>query len=141
MVSPGTVLHRDKVLLSAAKMSTITLESLLKECDLDESDLNSEIERKHFLEISRSLSKWRLLALKLPEFREVVVVIEANKHDEEDRRLEFLEKLKQKRSFKATYGLLVRSLLEIERVDDAQSLCLHLKSKFGLNRHSLYVGL
>ena len=114
-------------------MSTITIGGLLKECDLDENHLNVEIEREHFPEISSSLTDWRVLALKLAElFSEGVVAdIEANKHREEDKRLEFLKLLKQKLSFNATYGLLVRNLLKIERADDARSLCCHLKSKFG----------
>ena len=113
-------------------MSDITLESLLKECDLDENDLNAKIEKEHFSEISRSLTNWRELLLKLPAFDEGVVSdIEANKHREEERRLEFLKQVKQRLSFNATYGLFVRNLLEIKRVDDAQNLCRHLKSKFG----------
>ena len=113
-------------------MSTITFASLLKECDLDENDLNSEIEREHFPEISRSLSDWSVLALKMPEFSEGVVAdIKANERREEYKRLEFLNQVKQKLSFNATYGLLVRNLLEIGRAEDARNLCCHLKSKFG----------
>ena len=112
-------------------MSVVTVESLLKHCDLSESDLKSVIERENFQEISGSLTKWKKLALKLQGFNQGVVdVIEADNHNEEDKRLGFLERLKQKLSFNATYGLLVRTLLEIERADDAQSLCCHLKSKF-----------
>ena len=112
-------------------MSAITVESLLEKCDLTESDLNSLIEREHFLEISGCLTVWRLLALKLPKLNKgLVAVIEADHHSEEDRRLNFLELLKQKLSFNATYGLLVRKLLEIGRADDAHSLCSHLKGKF-----------
>ena len=126
--------------LCGNKMSAITFESLLKECDLDEKYLNSEIEREHFPQISRSLTDWRVLALKLPEFREGVVSdIKAIEGREEYKRLEFLKQLKQKLSFKATYGLLVRNLLEIERTDDARNLCCHLKSKFGFDvRHTLF---
>ena len=115
-------------------MSAIDFESLLKECDLDENHLNSEIEREHFPEISRSLTDWKVLALKLPELSEGVVAdIKANEGREEDKRLEFLKQLKQKLSFNATYGLLVRNLLEIERADDARNLCCHLKSKFDVD--------
>ena len=112
-------------------MSAVTVESLLKESDLTEIDLNYEIERLHFLEISRCLTKWRVLALKLPGLHEgVVAAIENNNHTEQDKRLEVLEQLKQTLSFQATYGLLIRTLLEIERADDALSLCRHLKGKF-----------
>ena len=112
----------------------ITVESLLKECDLNKSDLNSVIKRAHFLEISRCLTKWKVLALKLPRFSEGVVAdIKVNHpNNEEERRLEFLEQLKQKLTFKATYGLLVEKLLEIERADDALDLCRCLKSKFSV---------
>ena len=115
-------------------MSVITLESLLKESDLDENDLNVEIEKEHYTEISRSLTKWSELVLKLEAFDDgAAAAIEANKHCEEDRRLEFLKQLKQKLSFNATYGLLVRKLLEIQRAEDARKLCRHLKSKFGFD--------
>ena len=111
-------------------MSTVTFESLLKECDLDENDLNAKIERDHFSQISGSLTEWRVLALKLPGFDLGVMADIEAKRREEDKRLEFLEQLKQRLSFKATYELLVRNLLENKRADDAQNLCRHLKSKF-----------
>ena len=115
----------------SSKMSDVTVESLLEQCDLTESDLNSWIERVHFLEISRCLKEWRLLALKLPELNEGVVAdIETDNHREQDRRLKFLEQLKQKLAINATYGLLVRKLVEIGKRDDAHSLCRHLKGKF-----------
>ena len=112
-------------------MSAITFESLLNECNLVENDLNLVIEREYFPEISRSLTKWKVLALKLPILSEGVMAdITANESHEEDKRLDFLKKLKQKLSYNATYGLLVRNLLKIERAEDARSLCCHLKSKF-----------
>ena len=117
------------VCVAYSKMA-ITIEGLLKKFDLNEEDLELEIERKHFLEISHWLTKWRILGLKLEFSEGEVTAIETNKTFEEDRRLEFLKHLKQKSSFKATYGLLLRNLLEIERADDAQHLCIHLKSKF-----------
>ena len=114
--------------------AVITFESLLEQCHLNRSDLNSEIDRAHFLEISGCLTEWKVLALKLPGFSEgMVAAIEANHpNNEGEKRLEFLNLLKQKLTFKATYGLLVRKLLEIERADDALSLCRHLKSKFSV---------
>ena len=114
-------------------MATITIEGLLQKFDLNQKDLELEIERKHFLEISRCLTKWKILGLKLEFSESEVTAIETDIPLEEDRRLKFLEQLKQKRSFNATYGLLLGSLLEIERADDAQTLCIHLKSKFGFD--------
>ena len=114
-------------------MATTTIEGLLQKFDLKEEGLKSEIERKRFLEISHSFTKWKILGLKLEFSEGEVTVIETSNALEEDRRLEFLERLKQKSSFSATYGLLLRSLLEIEKADDAQNLCIHLKSKFGFD--------
>ena len=112
-------------------MSTVTIESLLEHCGLNESDLSSQIEEAHFLEISSCLTKWKVLALKLPELKGKWADIEINHSLEENRRLGFVELLKQKLPLTATYGLLVRKLLEIERANDALSLCKHLKrSKF-----------
>ena len=110
-------------------MTTITLQGLLQECDLDENDLNAKIEKEHFMQISPSLTKWKSLALILPEFEGVVDCIDADHRYEEIKRLEFLKQLKQRLSFTATYGLLVRNLLEMKRAEDAQNLCRHLKSK------------
>ena len=110
--------------------AVITVESLLKQCELKESDLISEIDRTHFLEISHCITKWKVLALKLPGFSEGVVAgIEADHSNEESKKIEFLELLKQKFTYKATYGLLVETLLKIERADDALRL---LKCKFGV---------
>ena len=112
-------------------MSTVTVENLLKQCGLHESDLNLEIESRYFLEISRCLTEWKILSYKIPGFNKgVVTAIEADNPREESRRHDFLEQLKQKLTFKATYELLVRKLLDIEMADDALSLCNHLKSKF-----------
>ena len=113
-------------------MSTVvTIENLLKKCGLHENDLKLEIKRKYFPEISRCLTKWKVLSYKMLEFNEGdVTAIEADNLHEEERRFKFLELLKQRLAFKSTYELLVRNLLEIERAEDALSLCVHLKSKF-----------
>ena len=113
----------------ASKMATITIEGLLQKFDLNEQDLKLEIERMHIPEVSRCVTKWKMLGLKLEFNESEVTAIETDIPLEEDRRVKFLEQLKQKRSFNATYGLLLRSLLEIERADDAQNICIHLKSK------------
>ena len=109
---------------------SITIERLLKECDLDENGLRAKIEREHFPHISGCLTEWRVLALTLSDFDQSVVADIETKRREEEKRLEFLEQLKQRHSLDATYELLVRNLLEIKRADDAQKLCGHLKSKF-----------
>ena len=112
-------------------MSAVTVESLLKENDLTESDLNSVIEKQHFPEISRCITKWEALALILPGLHvDVVNHIVVADHREEDRRLNFLMRLKQTLAIRATYGLLIRKLLTIGRADDAHFLCRHLKGKF-----------
>ena len=111
-------------------MSTITIESLLENNSLNEIDLDLEIESVHYLEISRCLTKWKVLGFKLGFDNRSVTAIENDHPQEEDRKVEFLVHLKQKLSFKATYGLLVKNLLKIEMADDAQSLCNHLKGKF-----------
>ena len=111
-------------------MTTVTIKSLLEHCGLNESDLSSRIEEAHFLEISRCLREWRLLALKLPELEGEWGDIEVNCSLEKSRRLEFVKLLDQKLPLTATYGLLVRKLIEIGRAHDALSLCNHLKSKF-----------
>ena len=110
--------------------TTITLKSLLESNGLNEHDLDLEIDRIHYQKISHYLTKWRVLGLVDDGD---VVAIETDRPQEEDRKVEFLVHLKQKFSFKVTYGLLVRSLLENERADDARSLCAHLKSKFCLD--------
>jgi len=111
-------------------MSTVSVENLLKQCELEEQDLKTKIERSQFPEIKHCLTKWKILALKLPGFNEgEVAAIENDNPREEGKRLGFLEQLEQKLSFKATYGLLVRTLLEIERAEDARRLCIHLKSR------------
>ncbi len=108
-------------------MSLITLEALLSDCKLKDSDLDEKLDRSHFPEISRYLPEWRVLSLKLPGFSESVIdAIEVDNGREDGRRLAFLSRLKQKLSVKATYKVLVNGLLEIERAEDAKNLCSFL---------------
>ena len=109
----------------ATKVS-VTLSDLLKHCELDEDNLDTEIAEDCFFEISRSLSDWKLLAL-LTE--EEVEAIENDNRTEELKRNAFLKRLKQKLSIMATYKMLVCALLKIERGEDARKLCELVKCK------------
>ena len=119
-------------------MATITIEDLLQKFDLNVKDLKLEIEKNHFLIISQCLSRWKVLALRLEFIQGEVTAIVTDKHVKEDKKLGFLERLKQKLSFKATYELLLRSLLEIVNADDSCNLCTHLKRKFGFDHCTSY---
>jgi len=109
----------------ASHVPIITVDSLLKESGLKDADLDTEIDRSHYPNISCCLTDWRVLALKFPDISEDDIVAEYAQ--EENRRFAFLKALKKNLAFRATYRLLVDSLLDIKRAEDARKLCHCLK--------------
>lgn len=97
---------------------------------LNEDKYNRKISDKHFDEVSRShCSRWRSLRARL-EMKNIVVddIDRAPGADEDEKRLSFFSKWKQKRGSKATYKCLISALLEIECVEDAEGVCKMLKN-------------
>ena len=112
------------------RMTTVTVVALLQKFNLKDSDLDLEIARGQFMEVSHCLTEWKLLALNLPEFEDCEIDdIESDNKSEEGKRLSFLKKLKQKLSINVTYRLLVNKLLTIGRAEDARRLCTQLTGK------------
>ena len=99
------------------------VQDLVQHCGIEEACLNAEVTPECFHDISRYLSQWKLLALKLKLSSADIEDIERDNKKAEEQRVSFLGKWKQKRSYKATYKALVESLLSIQRVDDARGVC------------------
>ena len=100
--------------------TSLTIPDLAKHCGISEASLETEVSRELIPQLSRCLSQWELLS---PLLQIDVDTIKSDNHKEEVKRVSFLEVWKQKMSFKATYRVLVESLLKIERVDDAKGVC------------------
>ena len=79
--------------------------------------------REQFPQISHSLTQWELLSPLMDISPADMDSIKGDNRKEEVKRVSFLEVWKQKMSFKATYRVLVESLLKIKRVDDAKGIC------------------
>ncbi len=105
-------------------MSEVTLDGLLRDCKLNNNDLDEKISGSDYPKISDYLREWRVLALTFPGFEQCTVDdIERDKKTQKEMRLEFLRILKQKHSIHATYRMLVNGLLDIGRAEDATGLC------------------
>lgn len=105
--------------------SSISLEDLLQHCGVEEACLK-EVTFDSFLKISPYLSQWKLLA---PMMNISQAEVDEIKNESADmQRISFLGKWK-KMSMRATYRVLVDSLLSIGRVDDARGVCNILKGK------------
>ena len=83
----------------------------------------------YYHEISRYLSEWKLIAPKVGLSDDEVAAIEEDNSKAERKRISFLETWKQKFAMKATYRVLIESLLGIKRVEDARGVCQVLKGK------------
>ena len=105
----------------------ITLEELLESCGLEDASLSKKVENVEFFELSRYLTKWKLVALKLGISEADVDTIESKKVEMQG--VTFLNVWKQRCAFKATYRALVDALLSIEQADDASGICQILKGK------------
>ena len=103
--------------------TSLTTHDLAQHCGISESCLETEVAREHFPQLSRFLTQWKLLSPLLDVSQAGVDTVESDNRKEEVKRVSFLEVWKQKMSFKATYRVLVESLLKIERVDDAKGIC------------------
>ena len=100
-----------------------SVQDLVQRCGIEEACLNAEVTPECFHDISRYLSKWKLLAPKLKLSSADIEDIEKDNRKAEEQRVSFLDKWKQKRSYEATYRALVESLLSIQRVEDARGVC------------------
>lgn len=103
--------------------SAVSIQDLVSICGVEEACLEREVIYTHFHEISRHLSQWKLLSPKMNIAQPEVVAIESDNQNAEIQRLSFLETWKQKMSIKATYRVLVESLLSIGRAEDARGVC------------------
>ena len=114
--------------------SPMTIQILAAHCGISEAYLETEVRREHFPQISHSLTQWELLSPLMDISPADMDSIKGDNHKEEVKKVSFLEVWKQKMSFKATYRVLVESLLKIKRVDDAKGICK------GNNNYVLHCG-
>ena len=112
-----------------ACFSPISIEDLVRFCEVTDCCLNQEVRESDYWKISGYLSQWKLIAPQLKVTEAEVEAIEGDNSSEERRRVGFLKVWKQKNSFKATYKLLVSALLSIQRTEDARAVCQLLKSE------------
>ena len=108
-------------------MECLLLVELLAHCGVEDSSLDKEVTSAEYREISRYLSQWKLVAPKLNITEEEVEAIENDEKKAEMQRIGFLRTWKQKFSMRATYRILIKALLNIQRAEDARGVCQLLK--------------
>ena len=79
------------------------------------------------INVRNSHTEWRAPKVGLTD--DEVSAIEEDNSKAERKRISFLEKWKQKFAMKATYRVLIESLLGIKRVEDARGVCQVLKGE------------
>ena len=109
-------------------MASISAQDLY--CGVKEACLERQVIPDRFHEVSRYLSRWKLLAPKLNIPPAEVEKIEAENSTDEAQRDSFLKKWHDL-SEKATYKALVDSLWSIGQDDDARGICGLLTGMLG----------
>ena len=106
----------------------LELLKLLKKFQLSRSSCKKPVSKEHLETISRSGCKeWKSLPAHL-ELEDIVAEdIDKSKTTEREKRHEFLLKWKDMKGSDATYEQLVKALLKIECVQDAETVCQMLK--------------
>ena len=116
--------------LSQREMATpaeISLEDIASHCEVETSCLDEVVTSAYYYEVSRYLSKWKLIAPKLKLTDDEVESIDQDNLTAEMKKVSFLKEWKQRFAMKATYRALMESLLGIKRVQDATGVCQVLK--------------
>ena len=99
------------------------LKSLLEHCRLKEEDCSKKVTDKHLQKICSFCTKWRDLYPHLDMKQIDVSSAERDGNDEDEKRQRFLDRWQSKKGRDATYEKLMRGLLEIERKEEAESVC------------------
>ena len=107
----------------------VVLEDVVLHCGIQASSLDKEVISAYFFEISQYLSEWKLIAPKVGLTDDEVAAIEEDNSKAERKRISFLKLWKQKFAMKATYRVLIESLLGIKRVEDARGVCQVLRGE------------
>ena len=111
----------------------ISLKDIASHCEVKTSCLDEEVTSAYYHEVSRYLSKWKLIAPKLKFTDDEIESIDQDNLTAEMKRISFVKEWKQKFAMKATYRALMESLLGIKRVQDATGVCQVLKDSQNSN--------
>ena len=112
---------------SVDAMAAITLEELLEEVGLCPEKLNESTSDDHLREIALFLTSWQTVASHLDLSENDISDVEREGKNEQDLRLNTLQRWKGKFGFKATYMKLVEVLLSLAMADVAEKVCRLLK--------------
>lgn len=100
------------------------MEDLMYKYDLNISDCNRQVTDRHIDEISRSYcGEWRHLPSQLEMDEIIESDINRKPIAEDEKRREFFKKWKNRHGSRATYEKLIRALLRIRCLNDAESVC------------------
>lgn len=108
-------------------MACPSIQDIARYCEVEESLLDQKVDSISFYDISKHLSKWKLLASRVNITQTEVNDIEKDNQKAVMQRMGFLSKWKEKMSIKATYRALMKSLLDIDESEAAQGVCQVLK--------------
>ena len=115
----------------------ISVQDLVESCGLELACLDREVTYEDFHEISYCLTQWQPLAPKLIQdnTRAEVEAIESEHSNAGKQKIAFLDTWKERMAYKATYRVLVDSLLSIGKAEIARKVC---KTLTGIIHHNLY---
>ena len=101
-----------------------TLESFVDSYNLSEEDINKHITLGHLEAVSRSFcGKWRSLPAHLELDSIVIESINRMQLAEDEKKSKFFKTWRELKGPAATYKVLIRALLKIKCIADAESVC------------------
>ena len=109
--------------------TTPSYEGTLQHHGLSEDDMREECSDEFVLWLAKKMIRWQRVDLGLD--RGVVAGIKSDSSDEEGRRHQLLERWKEKFGHEATYGKLVRSFMQSEMANMADTVCKWRKKTLG----------
>lgn len=121
-IPPG--ISPNAIVMASELSETVALAHLLEKMKLTEDCCNSPVSTQHLEDISSShCGQWRKLPSRLGLNTIVVDDICRKPVDEEEKRTSFFKKWHEMKGSDATYKALIRALLGIGCVSDAESVC------------------
>ena len=108
-------------------MAAVTLEKLLKEVGVRPEKLDESISDDYILVIASVLSSWRKVAAHLGLSEVDLEGIEQENKSDREKKLEALQKWRDRCASKATYKKLIEILLSLAMADVAEKVCHLLK--------------
>ena len=111
---------------------SFTAEEIAEAVGVTKAKLDQECSEEHIKDISLFLESWETLAPHLNLKKTTIKEIDREGRTEQEKKLETLQKWKERFIFLATYKALMEALLKIGRADHAMQVCRLLTGMYRL---------